>query len=41
MTVIVRTTLLLTASNVFVTFAWHAHLKNLNDQKWYVAAFAS
>jgi uncharacterized protein len=33
--------LLLTASNVFMTFAWYAHLKNLNDQKWYVAALVS
>jgi uncharacterized protein (DUF486 family) len=41
MSVIVRTTLLLTASNVFMTFAWYAHLKNLGDRKWYVAALAS
>jgi len=41
MPVIVRTVLLLTASNVFMTFAWYAHLKNLNDHKWYVAAIAS
>jgi uncharacterized protein (DUF486 family) len=41
MSVIVRTTLLLAASNIFMTFAWYAHLKNLNDQRWYVAAFAS
>jgi uncharacterized protein len=41
MSVIVRTMLLLTASNVFMTFAWYAHLKNLNDQKWYVAALVS
>lgn len=41
MSVIVRTTLLLAASNIFMTFAWYAHLKNLNDQKWYVAAVAS
>jgi uncharacterized protein (DUF486 family) len=33
--------LLLTASNVFMTFAWYAHLKNLNDQKWYIAALVS
>ena len=39
--VIVRTTLLLTASNIFMTFAWYAHLKNLHDDKWYVAALAS
>ena len=38
---IVRTTSLLAASNIFMTFAWYAHLKNLNDQKWYVAAVAS
>lgn len=41
MPVIVRTVLLLAASNVFMTFAWYAHLRNLNDRKWYVAAFAS
>ena len=41
MSVIVRTTLLLAASNVFMTFAWYAHLKNLNDQKWYIAAVVS
>jgi uncharacterized protein (DUF486 family) len=41
MSVIVRTTLLLAASNIFMTFAWYAHLKNLNDHKWYVAAVAS
>lgn len=41
MSVIVKTTLLLAASNVFMTFAWYAHLKNLNDRKWYIAALAS
>jgi uncharacterized protein (DUF486 family) len=41
MSVIVRTTLLLAASNVFMTFAWYAHLRNLGDRKWYVAAFVS
>ena len=40
-TVVVRTALLLTASNVFMTFAWYAHLRNLSDRKWYVAAIAS
>jgi uncharacterized protein (DUF486 family) len=24
-----------------MTFAWYAHLRNLNDRKWYVAAIAS
>src|SRR5436190_23913754 len=41
MPVFLRTTLLLIASNVFMTFAWYAHLRNLNDRKWYVAAIAS
>jgi hypothetical protein len=39
--VLLRTALLLTASNVFMTFAWYAHLKNLNERKWYIAALAS
>jgi uncharacterized protein (DUF486 family) len=41
MSIFVKTTLLLVASNVFMTFAWYAHLKNLNDRKWYIAAFVS
>ncbi len=41
MSVVFKTTLLLTASNVFMTFAWYAHLKNLADRKWYIAALAS
>jgi hypothetical protein len=32
---------LLTCSNVFMTFAWYAHLKNLHDKPWYVAAILS
>jgi Uncharacterized protein conserved in bacteria len=28
-------------SNLFMTFAWYAHLKNLADKKWYIAAVAS
>jgi len=32
---------LLILSNVFMTFAWYAHLKNLYDRPWYVAAIAS
>ena len=39
--VIVPTALLLAASNVFMTFAWYGHLKNLNTQPWYIAAFVS
>jgi uncharacterized protein (DUF486 family) len=41
MPVFLRTALLLVASNVFMTFAWYAHLRNLNDRKWYVAAMVS
>ena len=32
---------LLVASNVFMTFAWYAHLKNLATKPWIIAAFAS
>lgn len=32
---------LLVLSNVFMTFAWYAHLRDLNDKPWWVAAFAS
>jgi uncharacterized protein (DUF486 family) len=41
MPLIVKTTVLLIMSNVFMTFAWYAHLKNLGDRKWYIAAIAS
>ena len=37
----VRTVLLLTASNIFMTFAWYAHLRNLSDRPWYIAAIVS
>ena len=36
-----QTVLLLTASNVFMTFAWYGHLKNLATSPWYVAALIS
>lgn len=32
---------LLIASNVFMTFAWYGHLKNLADRPWWIAAFVS
>jgi len=32
---------LLLCSNVFMTFAWYAHLKNLADKPWMVAALIS
>ena len=31
----------LTCSNLFMTFAWYAHLKNMNNKPWIIAAIAS
>ena len=39
--ILLQTISLLTLSNVFMTFAWYAHLKELNTKPWLVAAFAS
>ena len=39
--VVFRTTILLICSNVFMTFAWYAHLKDLSGKPWYIAALAS
>jgi uncharacterized protein len=36
-----QTILLLVASNVFMTFAWYGHLKNLATAPWYIAALLS
>ena len=36
-----QTVLLLSASNVFMTFAWYGNLKNLADKPWYTAALVS
>lgn len=33
--------LMLTASNVFMTFAWYGHLKHLNSKPWIIAALVS
>jgi uncharacterized protein len=41
MRVMVMTAGLLTCSNVFMTFAWYAHLKDLRGRAWYVAALVS
>ncbi|MCE2901751.1 MAG: DMT family protein [Gemmatimonas sp.] len=38
---LLRTILLLTASNVFMTYAWYGHLKNLSGRPWYLAALVS
>ena len=32
---------LLICSNVFMTFAWYAHLKELNNKPWIIAALVS
>ena len=36
-----QTILLLTLSNVFMTFAWYAHLKDLAAKPWWIAALLS
>jgi len=41
MPVILQTTLLLALANLFMLFAWYAHLKNLAGRPWYVAALVS
>lgn len=35
------TALMLIVSNLFMTFAWYGHLKNLAQSPWYVAALVS
>ena len=37
----VKTVLLLALSNVFMTFAWYAHLRDLKDKTWFIAALIS
>jgi uncharacterized protein (DUF486 family) len=39
--VLLQTVLLLTLSNVFMTFAWYGHLKQLSSRPWLVAVLAS
>jgi uncharacterized protein (DUF486 family) len=39
--IVVQSVALLALSNVFMTFAWYAHLRDLSYTKWYVAALAS
>ena len=41
MPVIAKTIGLLVLSNVFMTFAWYAHLKELSTKPWLVAALIS
>jgi len=35
------TALMLAVSNLFMTFAWYAHLRNMASAPWYIAALAS
>ncbi len=39
--VLASTTGLLILSNVFMTFAWYAHLKDLASKPWWIAALVS
>ncbi len=41
MPVLAQTILLLILSNIFMTFAWYGHLKDLNTKPWYLAAVVS
>jgi len=41
MPVIAKTVILLVISNVFMTFAWYAHLKHLSQRQWIIAALVS
>ena len=36
-----QTTGLLICSNIFMTFAWYGHLKNLSGRPWIIAALVS
>ncbi len=38
---LIITVVMLVFSNLFMTFAWYAHLKNLLSSPWYVAALVS
>jgi uncharacterized protein (DUF486 family) len=39
--VVFKTAALLVISNIFMTFAWYAHLKNLSHRALYIAILAS
>ena len=38
---VIKTITLLVCSNIFMTFAWYAHLKELNNKPWVIAALVS
>ena len=39
--VYIKTVGLLICSNLFMTFAWYGHLKNMSGKHWIIAAMAS
>ena len=41
MSALLQTSFLLILSNLFMTFAWYGHLKNLGHRAWYIAALLS
>lgn len=41
MAITLQTILLLTLANVFMTFAWYGHLRNLSDKPWWIASLLS
>ena len=41
LSVVGSSALMLMASNVFMTFAWYAHLKELSAKPWWIAALVS
>jgi uncharacterized protein (DUF486 family) len=41
MPIFLKTTILLVASNLFMTFAWYGHLKGLAGKPWYLAVVVS
>src|SRR2546425_9678157 len=41
MPVIAKTVVLLVFSNIFMTFAWYAHLRHLSQRPWIIAALVS
>ncbi len=38
---VITTVVLLCCSNVFMTFAWYGHLRNLSHRPWFIAALVS
>ena len=38
---VIKAVVLLMGSNIFMTFAWYAHLRDLKAKPWFIAAFIS